>query len=507
MQRAIILAAFGLFLFSTHSLRAQTRPATGRHGRRQAAQTPNPVMGNRSHAARGSAAVLRNRIRQCANDKMCLRILAAYGGMLAADTGRVTLPPHVYFRDEVEVQRFQKRVGTSVEFVNGVRVELQMEALKAYMRARDEAKQRGLDISPAGADAARRSYANTVRLWRGRVEAGLSHWVQRGGLTKSEAGEVNSLPPSRQVSAVLSLEERQIFFGNGFGKSILQSVATPGASQHNAMLALDIEEYGQPLVREIMARHGWFQTVYGDLPHFTYLGVKEAELAALGLKRVKSGAQTFWLPRVEIPQAIESSAGRVSARPPEESDAYSRGARSPETGSAPDGRAAERATPSTFETDGQPTATLSYGVKIPREMEPLLRKLSRLYFERSGTPLHITSGYRTAETQARAMYHNLITYGRAHMIRTYRGNAAVREVVYAYQSNRRNPVSAVEAMTKVIQEQVGRGIYISEHLLRNAFDIRLSGANLSVLRSVVRNMGGRLLVEPDHYHVEFWPHR
>ena len=44
------------------------------------------------------------------------------------------------------------------------------------------------------------------------------------------------------------------------------------------MLAFDVNEFDNPRVREILAKHGWFQTVLSDLPHFTYLGLKEKDL-------------------------------------------------------------------------------------------------------------------------------------------------------------------------------------------------------------------------------------
>ena len=46
----------------------------------------------------------------------------------------------------------------------------------------------------------------------------------------------------------------------------------------------------------VLARHGWFQTVLSDLPHFTYLGLDEHELSARGLRRVEAAGQTFWVP-------------------------------------------------------------------------------------------------------------------------------------------------------------------------------------------------------------------
>ena len=64
------------------------------------------------------------------------------------------------------------------------------------------------------------------------------------------------------------------------------------------MLALDVVESGNPAVRDILAKHGWFQTVVSDLPHFTYLGSPEADLPNLGLKKVTSGGRSFWVPDI-----------------------------------------------------------------------------------------------------------------------------------------------------------------------------------------------------------------
>ncbi|HNU07534.1 MAG TPA: hypothetical protein PKO33_07170, partial [Pyrinomonadaceae bacterium] len=96
---------------------------------------------------------------------------------------------------------------------------------------------------------------------------------------------------------VLAWEENDWFFSTDFSKSILYSVAAPGASQHIFMIALDVEQFSNPRVRAILAKHGWFQTVKSDLPHFTYMGVQEKELPALGLEPVTVGGQRFWIPR------------------------------------------------------------------------------------------------------------------------------------------------------------------------------------------------------------------
>jgi crotonobetainyl-CoA:carnitine CoA-transferase CaiB-like acyl-CoA transferase len=78
-------------------------------------------------------------------------------------------------------------------------------------------------------------------------------------------------------------------------------VAAPGASQHLAMLAFDVAEFQNPRVGALLARHGWFQTVLSDLPHFTYLGLAERELRSRGLRPVEEGGQKFWVP--DIPES------------------------------------------------------------------------------------------------------------------------------------------------------------------------------------------------------------
>ena len=64
------------------------------------------------------------------------------------------------------------------------------------------------------------------------------------------------------------------------------------------MLALDVKEFENARVRSTLAKHGWYQTVTSDLPHFTYLGVEESELSRLGLKQVTNSGRVFWVPDI-----------------------------------------------------------------------------------------------------------------------------------------------------------------------------------------------------------------
>jgi len=172
--------------------------------------------------------------------------------------------------------------------------------MRALLSAREAALSEGLNITPRdGAEAARRNYGDTVRLWDSRFLPALDHWLQAGRLTESQTGALRSLPLHEQVQAVLELEKEGIFFSKDFSKSVLYSIAAPGTSQHIAMLAFDANEFLDARVRKILAEHGWFQTVLSDLPHFTFLGLSEGELPARGLKTVVVNDQKFWIPDVE----------------------------------------------------------------------------------------------------------------------------------------------------------------------------------------------------------------
>lgn len=226
-------------------------------------------------------------------DAVGQKLLREYGSVFVT---RATAPTKVVFKDQAEVTAFQNSLKTSSESIGGFNVQLQTAAMDDLKKAIEEAKGKGLTISPRGADSAKRSYDETVGLWKSRVDPALKHWTSKGKLTADQASKIRAMSPFEQVSEVLKLEEQGIYFAKDLSKSIIYSVAPPGTSQHLSMLALDVKENENPQVRDILANHGWFQTVVSDLPHFTYLGTNASELPSLGLKSQTSAGRTFWLP-------------------------------------------------------------------------------------------------------------------------------------------------------------------------------------------------------------------
>ncbi len=232
------------------------------------------------------------------SDIVARRVLEDYGAMFLANK-KVMPPPVCIFTSDAQVTEFQERAGYTTELIGFDEVELQPEAMKELLKAREEAQKEDLDITPRdGAEAARRSYEDSLQLWDTRFRPALDYWVGQGRLTEAEVASLISLPLHNQIAEVLKLEKSGIYFSKDLSKSILYSIAAPGTSQHIAMLAFDVNEFDNPRVREILGKHGWFQTVLSDLPHFTFLGLKEKDLPKHGLKRAEVDGQTFWIPNV-----------------------------------------------------------------------------------------------------------------------------------------------------------------------------------------------------------------
>jgi len=231
-------------------------------------------------------------------DVVAARVLREYGAVFAAaDT--VTLPMVCIYSGEDEVLKFQKRIPTSAIDITGVRVTLQAKAAESLQKAASEAAGIGLTLTPYdGPIAGSRSYGDSLKLWNGRFFSALDYWTKNGRLTEEDRSTVAGADLRRRIEIILKWESQGIFFSTDRTRSIFSSTAPPGSSQHLSMLAFDVAEYGRPQIRDILQRHGWYQTIVGDPLHFTFLGVQENALPARGLRLVERGSNRYWVPNL-----------------------------------------------------------------------------------------------------------------------------------------------------------------------------------------------------------------
>src|SRR2546430_5764058 len=148
------------------------------------------------------------------SDSVARRILEDYGAVFIASK-KVMPPPVCIFSSEQEVTQFQERAGYTTERIGFDNIELQPGAMKALMKAREEAQKEGLDIRPRdGAEAARRTYADSLQLWDTRFLPALDYWLAQGRLTEAQDARMKSLPLHNPIVEKLELAKS----GDDFGK-------------------------------------------------------------------------------------------------------------------------------------------------------------------------------------------------------------------------------------------------------------------------------------------------
>ncbi len=145
--------------------------------------------------------------------------------------------------------------------------------------------------------------------------------------------------------------------------------------------------------------------------------------------------------------------------------------------------------------------TVVEGILMTKSLQKKVEKAAELYVAKTGTKLTITSGFRPPERQAPAMYDKIINEGEGAVRKLYKNKVAIDEILNSYRANKGKREKAVSAMTETIEKQVKRGVMISSHLLSNAVDVRLS-AVLTALKDSVIQLGGRIVVESNHFHLE-----
>ena len=227
------------------------------------------------------------------------RIVKEYGAVFLNADAAVEMPDRCCFKNGSEVTAFQATLKISKRTIGGCTIELQRAAMNALLKAADAVDA----ITPKGACPARRSFADVQISWDETVKAATDYWRANpnaeGKTLSAEEGEnLASLAGESQIKRVFELEEQEFFFHPDRARSIAVYTAIPGASQHLLMLALDIEEYADEKVRAALGENGWFQTVFRDRPHFTYLGLREKDLPSLGLKTEKFEDREFWIPDI-----------------------------------------------------------------------------------------------------------------------------------------------------------------------------------------------------------------
>ncbi len=142
-------------------------------------------------------------------------------------------------------------------------------------------------------------------------------------------------------------------------------------------------------------------------------------------------------------------------------------------------------------------------------MERLLH-IAKRYHEATHRHLVVTGGTRNAQRQAELMCAKLDHH--EDVIALYENKRLAREIVDAYQKGLADKLGKsriVRAVRARIEEQIGRGEFISRHLQSGAADVRSRGMSaaqqVSFRKAVSEEPGASILDERDgaapHFHI------
>lgn len=167
---------------------------------------------------------------------------------------------------------------------------------------------------------------------------------------------------------------------------------------------------------------------------------------------------------------------------------------------------AQKALDQLFEADLIRCHRLLEDVSLTAAIERRVARLSFAYYRETGKQLVVTSGSRSPQAQASAMYRKLRLGVR--LSKFYRSSAA-REIEKAFLVAKGAGASRdaiVAAGAAIIRAQMDRGVFISKHLLDDAVDIRSRNLNRrekALFRKLARARGFRVLLEtrPPHFHL------
>ena len=152
--------------------------------------------------------------------------------------------------------------------------------------------------------------------------------------------------------------------------------------------------------------------------------------------------------------------------------------------------------------------TSNPGITLPIGIKVKVKKIADEYYSLTKKKIVVTSGARTAKSQAEAMYGKL---SGGDSLTIYKNQVAAKEIKKAYDdgSAAKKPKNEIISdIEKIIDSQIKKGVYISKHLKKGAVDIRsrdMSSDEKIKFKRVAKGIAVVVILEttPPHFHLQF----
>jgi len=147
------------------------------------------------------------------------------------------------------------------------------------------------------------------------------------------------------------------------------------------------------------------------------------------------------------------------------------------------------------------------GVMISPEIEVKVKQLADNYHALTNKDIVVTSGIRTAQRQAEAMYAKLAGGDDLAVYKNQDIAQAIRKIYIDGTNTNQTEETIITAIRTEIDKQIAKGIFISQHLRKGAVDIRsrdMSDAEKAQFRVAAEGIAETVILEttPPHFHVQ-----
>ncbi len=152
--------------------------------------------------------------------------------------------------------------------------------------------------------------------------------------------------------------------------------------------------------------------------------------------------------------------------------------------------------------------SLKSGVTLDSEIEKKVKKIADAYYKLSEKDIVVTSGTRSTQSQASAMYGK--TSG-GDKLSVYRDQVSAKQILDAYNAGvktKKTKDQIISDMKDKLDEQVKNKKYISKHLKKGAVDIRsrdMTEKDKTNFKKAASGIASTVILEtvPPHFHLQF----
>jgi len=151
--------------------------------------------------------------------------------------------------------------------------------------------------------------------------------------------------------------------------------------------------------------------------------------------------------------------------------------------------------------------SLEKDVTLPIDIKAKVKKIADKYHSFTKKDIVVTSGIRTSQSQADAMYGKLSGGDKLTVYGQQTAAQKIRKIYDAAVKAKKTKDQIIADIKSEIDDQIKKQIYISKHLRKGAIDVRsrdMSNTEKDKLKLAAKGIAIKVILEttPPHFHLQ-----